>query len=136
MLARSPPLKATVQARLALRKSGPLRLLVDDTVLGHAIIHETEWISTGTKLWGGQVPVETGYTARIPVSFDQQRQAGLSRNPLPRWHRTPCEPAKSATPHFGGASGGAFATVLRDVAPNGLIERICCPVTCLRRSQW
>jgi hypothetical protein len=67
MLARSLPPMATFQARLALRKTGPLRILVDNTVLGHAITHETGWISTGTKLWGGQVPVETGYTARIPV---------------------------------------------------------------------
>jgi hypothetical protein len=58
---------ATYQARQALKASGPLTLLVDNTVVGHAVTHETAWVSTGTSMWGGVHPIETGYRARIPV---------------------------------------------------------------------
>jgi hypothetical protein len=57
---------STFHARLTLRKHEPLSLLVDNTVLGHGITHETAWISTGTKKWG-HVDVPCGYMARIPV---------------------------------------------------------------------
>lgn len=57
---------ATRKARCYLRKTGPLRVLVDSSVLAHAITHETAWISTGKNMWGTQ-EIETGYQARVPV---------------------------------------------------------------------
>ncbi|WP_321389421.1 hypothetical protein [Emcibacter sp.] len=54
-------------AQKFLEKNGPLKLLVDTNVWGKGISHETTWIDTGTKLWGGVHPIQTGYTARIPV---------------------------------------------------------------------
>lgn len=57
---------ATYKPRHALKASGPLTLLVDNSVVGHAVTHETAWVSTGTSMWGGH-PIETGYRARIPV---------------------------------------------------------------------
>lgn len=57
---------STIQARAHLRGTTPLRILVDTSVLGHSITHETAWISTGTKKWGPH-DIATGYAARIPV---------------------------------------------------------------------
>ncbi|EJT04941.1 hypothetical protein [Rhizobium sp. CCGE 510] len=49
------------------RLSGISRfVLVDGSLLGHSITHETAWISTGTKKWG-DVDIEGGYAARICV---------------------------------------------------------------------
>ncbi len=53
VLARSLLPIATLPARFMLRRGPALRILVDNTVLGHGITHETGWITTGTKLWGG-----------------------------------------------------------------------------------
>ncbi|AUW47188.1 hypothetical protein CUJ84_pRLN3000050 (plasmid) [Rhizobium leguminosarum] len=56
---------STFQARK--RLSGiSRRVLVDSSVLGHSITHETAWISTGTKKWG-DMDIEGGYAARICV---------------------------------------------------------------------
>lgn len=55
------------KARKPLRALGTPMMLVDTSVFGHAVTHETAWITTGTKLWGGVHPVDTGYAARIPV---------------------------------------------------------------------
>lgn len=49
---------AVQNARLKLKKLGPVQVLVDVTVQYHAVTHETAWVSLG--------PVE-GYSARIPV---------------------------------------------------------------------
>lgn len=57
---------STNKAAAKLRASGPLSLLVDNTVLDHAVTHETAWISTGKKNWGA-TEIETGYSARIAV---------------------------------------------------------------------
>lgn len=57
----------TAPAAKRVVEAGASRLLVDNTVLGHAITHETAWISTGQTMWGGKFPVETGFMARIPV---------------------------------------------------------------------
>lgn len=57
----------TRSARTALSSDKPLRVLVDSTIHHHAVTHESGWVSTGTKLWGGVVPIEGGYVARIPV---------------------------------------------------------------------
>lgn len=66
-LAKSLVPISTLQARFALRKRAPVSVLVDNTILKDGITHETGWISTGPKLWGGKIEVETGYMARIPV---------------------------------------------------------------------
>jgi hypothetical protein len=57
---------STLNARYKLRGSGPLSILIDNTVLAHAITHETAWISTGPQKWGNEV-IDTGYAARISV---------------------------------------------------------------------
>jgi hypothetical protein len=49
-----------------LLKNKRLRILVDSSVLGHSITHETAWISTGPQKWG-DIDVDTGYAARIGV---------------------------------------------------------------------
>lgn len=58
---------STYQARRRLPRSPSVRILVDNTVRASAVTHETAWISTGTSMWGGVHPVETGYSARVPV---------------------------------------------------------------------
>jgi hypothetical protein len=65
---------STYQARLTLQKTGPITILVDNTVLGHGITHETAWVSTGTKKWG-RLDVDTGYAARIPVHSIEDESA-------------------------------------------------------------
>lgn len=57
---------STWQARKTLADTGPL-VLIDSSVLHHAVTHETVWIDTGESLWGGVVPINTGYMARVPV---------------------------------------------------------------------
>lgn len=49
-------------------------MLVDNTIYYHAVTHETAWISTGTVMWGGKHPTETGYSARIPVHYDDKEK--------------------------------------------------------------
>jgi hypothetical protein len=58
---------ATYQAERRLRKTGPIRVLIDNSALAHGVTHESSWISTGTEMWGGRIPVDTGYLARLPV---------------------------------------------------------------------
>lgn len=58
---------ASTSAVVELSEISPVRLLLDSTIHAHAITHESAWIDTGTKLWGGAHPVKTGYAARIPV---------------------------------------------------------------------
>lgn len=43
-----------------------MSILVDNTVVFHAVAHETAWVSTGTAQWGPH-QVDTGYSARISV---------------------------------------------------------------------
>jgi hypothetical protein len=57
---------STWSARQKLKQSSA-RVLIDNSVLGFGVTHETVWISTGTKKWGGVHDVETGYSARVPV---------------------------------------------------------------------
>lgn len=56
-----------LQAEVHLRKVGPIKILIDNSALGHGVTHETAWMNTGKSLWGGQIPVDTGYSTRIPV---------------------------------------------------------------------
>ncbi|MBB3956301.1 hypothetical protein [Novosphingobium sediminicola] len=58
--------KSTNRAKAWIRAHGKLRILVDNTVLHHAVTHETGWVSTGTSNWG-PLEIGTGYSARIPV---------------------------------------------------------------------
>lgn len=57
---------ASFRATKKLTSGGKLRILVDNTVLYHAVTHETGWVSTGAKSWGQQLRA-TGYAARMPV---------------------------------------------------------------------
>jgi hypothetical protein len=57
---------ATVIARRRLAKGQPVKILVDNTVLGHAVTHETAWISKGVGQWGPH-QFDAGYAARIPI---------------------------------------------------------------------
>lgn len=54
------------QAKQYLRRHGPITVLIDNSTLGHGITHESAWIDTGISMWG-DIPVPTGYSARIPV---------------------------------------------------------------------
>ncbi|KFC69559.1 hypothetical protein FF80_01367 [Devosia sp. LC5] len=56
-----------LQAEVHLRKVGPIKVLIDNSALGHGVTHETAWMNTGRSLWGGQIPENTGYSTRIPV---------------------------------------------------------------------
>jgi hypothetical protein len=59
------------------------RLLLDNTVLHHGVTHETAWIATGPENWG-DIEIDTGYAARIPVYDDSDRtDAGKSVKYLP-----------------------------------------------------
>ncbi|CDX57964.1 conserved hypothetical protein [Mesorhizobium plurifarium] len=56
---------STAPAKGRLRMEN-MAMLVDNSVLGHSITHETGWISTGITKWG-EVDVPTGYRARVCV---------------------------------------------------------------------
>lgn len=69
--------RSVARARARLATSGPLKILIDVTVLQHAVTHETKWVSTGPKMWGPH-KIDTGYAARVPVH---------ASNPDSREHR-------------------------------------------------
>ena len=50
------------------------RILIDNCVLRHGLTHSNAWISTGTVLWGCEVPVETHHTARVPRNYEAGHQ--------------------------------------------------------------
>lgn len=56
-----------LESEIYLRKNGPITVLIDNSALGHGVTHETAWIDTGQALWGGDIPVSTGHSTRIPV---------------------------------------------------------------------
>jgi len=58
--------RSTENARRILGAQEPIRVLVDNSVLAHAVTHETKWIATGEADWGNQIR-GTGYAARVPV---------------------------------------------------------------------
>lgn len=58
---------STIEAKSYLRRNGPITVLVDNSALGHGTTHESVRVDTGTKMWGGRVPIETGYSARVPI---------------------------------------------------------------------
>lgn len=58
---------STIEAKCYLRKYGPIVVLVDNSALGHGTTHQSVWVDTSTQMWGGKVPIETGYSARVPI---------------------------------------------------------------------
>lgn len=76
-------LLSTVRAPQALRKVNAKRILVDNTVLYHAVTHETAWVHTGRATVGDQ-EVDRGYMTRLPVhSDDDESDAARSVRYLP-----------------------------------------------------
>jgi hypothetical protein len=73
---------AAVPGTLRLKRDKPLRVLIDNSVLRLGLTHTNAWISTGTKLWGGSIPVETGYRARVARSYPPS-QAALYEQEVP-----------------------------------------------------
>jgi hypothetical protein len=63
---------STFQARERLPIDPPLAILVDNSVLGHAVTHESGWVPTGPKMWGPH-EIDTGYMARIPVHTEENK---------------------------------------------------------------
>lgn len=61
---------SSYQARRRLANATPLHIMVDNSILGNAITHETAWISTGERSWGPH-KIDTGNAARIPVHSPQ-----------------------------------------------------------------
>lgn len=55
------------QARRIIGKKRPLKILIDNSTLFHAVTHETAWVDVGTQLWGGRIPIRAGHAARVPV---------------------------------------------------------------------
>ncbi len=65
----------TVQMSLALprhniKKSGPLKLVIDNSAIAKGVTHGTAWVSTGPKTWG-DFEFDSGYSARIPIHSPQ-----------------------------------------------------------------
>ncbi len=72
--------RATVKARRKIKAIGPIRLLIDNTVLDHATTHETAWIQSGLPT-NDPNGLGTGNAARIRVHGD---------NSDPRAYRNVC----------------------------------------------
>ena len=53
-------------ARRRIKKGECFNLLIDNSVIGYSVTHETAWIKTG---WSDELQCEYGYSARIPSSF-------------------------------------------------------------------
>jgi hypothetical protein len=64
----------TIKARWRLRRSGPIEVLIDTSALASAVTHESTWVSMGPKEWGN-VLVDTGYLARVPIRQQPARGA-------------------------------------------------------------
>jgi len=68
---------STLQAKSRLGRVSA-GLLIDNSVLGHSITHETAWVSTGQEKWGN-ISFDAGYTARICV-FGPDSDSEVYRN--------------------------------------------------------
>lgn len=64
---------ASINSMPKLQAMKPIKLLLDSNIHAHAVTHEDAWIDTGTVLWGGVQPIETGYAARIPVHSTENK---------------------------------------------------------------
>ena len=74
---------AMTKAAKNLKKENIGRILIDNTLLAHGVTHKTAWIDTGKAEWG-DVEIETGYAARIPVHSEQDNsEAARSVRYLP-----------------------------------------------------
>lgn len=74
---------ATLKASKKLKTANVKRILIDSTVLAHGVTHETAWVDTGKAHWG-DIEIDTGYAARIPVHDDRDdRDAARSTRYLP-----------------------------------------------------
>jgi len=74
---------ATLKASKKLKAENVERILIDSTVLAHGVTHETAWVDTGKAHWG-DIEIDTGYAARIPVHDDRDdRDAARSTRYLP-----------------------------------------------------
>src|SRR5665647_35220 len=74
---------ATLKASKKLKTANVERILIDSTVLAHGVTHETAWVDTGKAYWG-DIEIDTGYAARIPVHDDRDdREAARSTRYLP-----------------------------------------------------
>jgi hypothetical protein len=60
------------------RRGGAVKILVDNSVIGKSITHETGWVDTGEKMWG-DIPIKTGHAARIPV-FHETDNSDVGRS--------------------------------------------------------
>ena len=67
MVAEFAAKAATYGAAKAFEHKGSASILLDSNIHSHAITHEDAWIDTETQLWGGKIPVATGYSARVSV---------------------------------------------------------------------
>lgn len=66
-------------AEKKINKAWSKNILIDNSVLGYGVTHETGWVSTGKELWGDKIEIDTGYAARIPVySDDDASKVGVS----------------------------------------------------------
>jgi len=74
---------AMTEASRRLKATNVRRILIDNTVLAHSVTHETSWVDTGKAHWG-DIEIDTGYAARIPVHDDRDvREAAKSVRYLP-----------------------------------------------------
>lgn len=74
---------AMITATKKIKKENIGRILIDNTLLGHGVTHETAWVDTGKAQWGN-VEIGTGYAARIPVHSEQDNtEAARSVRYLP-----------------------------------------------------
>ncbi len=74
---------AMAKASRRLKAANVRRILIDNTVLGHSVTHETAWVDTGKSFWGN-IEINTGYAARIPVHDEgDEREAARSIRYLP-----------------------------------------------------
>lgn len=64
---------AMTRASRRLKAADVRRLLIDNTVLAHSVTHETAWVDTGKAHWG-DIEIDTGYAARIPVHDDRDER--------------------------------------------------------------
>jgi uncharacterized protein YjeT (DUF2065 family) len=64
-------------AEQKIKQAGKVSILVDNTILGHATLFKTGWVSTGVKKWGTET-ISTGYAARMPTYAPDQSE--LYRN--------------------------------------------------------
>jgi hypothetical protein len=53
-----------------------MNVLLDSSVRHHAVALKGEWVETGEQLWGGKIPVQTGYLQTIEDGFPVRETRG------------------------------------------------------------